>query len=141
MGPSWNSLSRFSVNLIKWIYKIKESGNLKKLCDFYLYFSYPRDYKATLSGQMGVAGMGGVGGGGGGKGSKPQPSEFGCFHGNYKYHCCFGTVYARHSLSKCFSLKLCLFSLLFFNAISFQRSPVVILTPVKYVKIKFYRSL
>ena len=135
MGPSWNSLSRFSANPIKWIYKIKESGNLQKLCDFFLYFSYPRDYKATLSERMGD------GGGRGGKGSKPQPSEFGCFHGNYKYHDCFGTVYARHSLSKCFSLKLCLFSLLFFNATSFQRSPVVILTPVKYVKSKFYRSL
>ena len=50
MGPSWNSLFRFSENSIKSKHKIEQSGNLRNLWDFFYYFSYVRDYKATLVG-------------------------------------------------------------------------------------------
>ena len=47
MGPSLNSLSRFSENLRKSSYKIEE-----KNCEIFFtyYFSYVRDYKAVLRG-------------------------------------------------------------------------------------------
>ena len=35
LGPSWNSLSRFSKSSIKSICKIEESDNLSKLWDFF----------------------------------------------------------------------------------------------------------
>ena len=37
---------------------------------------------------------------------KSQPSDPGCFYGDYKYHCCFITVYESNLYVYSFSINL-----------------------------------
>ena len=47
--PKLKFFVSISENSIKLKFKVEQSGNLRNLWDFFYYFSYVRNYKATLA--------------------------------------------------------------------------------------------